>query len=251
MTDFYDRMAPFYHLIYQDWNGSIQSQTRQLVRIIEERWGLAAINSILDVSCGVGTQALGLAKWGFQVTASDLSTKAIVRAREEADQRGIDIDFSVCDMRQAYIYHHRQFDLVVSCDNSITHLLTDDDILLALRQMYQCIRPGGGCILTVRDYDNEERGVGMVKSYGLREEKGTRFIIFQVWDFMGDIYDLSMYFIVDDHQSNESITHVMRTKYYAIGTAQLLGLMHQAGFMSVERLDRVFFQPVLVGTKKE
>jgi hypothetical protein len=60
-----------------------------------------------------------------------------------------------------------------------------------------------------------------------------------------------MYFVVDDHQSNEPITHVMRTKYYAIDAARLLDLMHQAGFMSVERLDGVFFQPVLVGTKKE
>ena len=46
-------------------------------------------------------------------------------------QRAVAIDFSLCDMRSAYAHHRRQFDVVVSCDNSITHLLNDDDLLLA------------------------------------------------------------------------------------------------------------------------
>ena len=244
-------MAPSYHLVYQDWNGSIESQARNLVKIVEQQWGLSDVKSVLDVSCGIGTQAIGLAGRGFQVTGSDLSVEAITRARKEADQRGVKISFSVCDMRQAYEHHRRQFDLVISCDNSITHLLTNDDVLLALIQMYQCTRRGGGCLLTVRDYDKEERGSGIVKLYGLREDKGTRFLIFQVWDFVGDIYDLSMYFIADDHRSSVPETQVMRSRYYAIGTDQLLGLMLEAGFRAVERLDGVFFQPVLVGTKQE
>jgi 2-polyprenyl-3-methyl-5-hydroxy-6-metoxy-1,4-benzoquinol methylase len=145
-TDFYDQMAPWYHLVYQDWNGSIERQAEQLAGVMEQRWGIAKVESILDVSCGIGTQALGLARRGFQVTASDLSGKAIARAREEADQRGIKIDFSVCDMREAYLHHRRQFDLVISCDNSITHLLSDDDILLALGQIYRCTRPGAAAL---------------------------------------------------------------------------------------------------------
>lgn len=163
MSDFYDRIAPLYHLVYQDWNASIESQARQLVKIIEQQWRLSEVQSVLDVSCGIGTQALGLAERGLQVTGSDLSAEAVARARKEAEQRGVKISFSVCDMRHAYEHHRRQFDLVISCDNSIPHLLTNDDILLALSQIYQCTRPGGGCILTVRDYDNEERGPGIVK----------------------------------------------------------------------------------------
>ena len=150
-------------------------------------------------------------------------------------------------MRAAHVHHRRPFDVVISCDNSITHLLTDDDLLLALRQMYDCARPGGGCLLTVRDYDREERGKGLVKPYGVREECGKRYIIIQVWDFVGDIYDLAMYFVVDDRTSEQLVTHVMRTQYNAIGTDHLLALMGRAGFTRVERLDGCFYQPVLVG----
>jgi SAM-dependent methyltransferase len=249
MSDFYDRMASLYHLIFADWDVSIERQAEQLSSIIHERWG-AGSQTILDVSCGIGTQAIGLAKRGFIVTASDLSAGAIARAKAEARQRTVEIDFSVCDMRVAHDDHHRQFDVVISCDNSITHLLDDHDLLRALRQMYDCTRPGGGCLLTVRDYDREERGTGLIKPYGVREESEKRYVIFQVWDFADDLYDLAMYFVVDDQSSSEIVTHVLRTRYNAIGTDRLLSLMCEAGFTTTERLDGRFYQPVLVGSRQ-
>jgi SAM-dependent methyltransferase len=249
MSDFYDRMASLYHLIYQDWEASIERQAGQLVSIIEERWG-PGCRTVLDVSCGIGTQALGLAQRGIAVTASDLSAGAISRARAEAQRRALQIDFSVCDLRAVRDHHRRQFDVVISGDNSVTHLLNDDDLLLALRQMHACTRPGGGCLLTVRDYDQEERGSGLVKPYGVREEGGKRYVIFQMWDFVGEVYDMSMYFVVDDRASGQLVTHVMRTRYNAVGTGHLLALMRRAGFTKVERLDGRFYQHVLVGNRE-
>jgi hypothetical protein len=114
----------------------------------------------------------------------------------------------------------------------------------------QCARPGGGCLLTVRDYDREARGAGLVKPYGVREEGGKRYVIFQVWDFHGHVYDLAMYFVVVDRASEQLATHVMRTQYNAVGTDQLLALMRRAGFTATERLDGRFYQPVLVGKRE-
>jgi hypothetical protein len=73
--------------------------------------------------------------------------------------------------------------------------------------------------------------------------------LFQVWDFTGDIYDLALYVVIDDPHAAQPMTHVMRSRYYAIGTDHLLALMEQAGFTSVTRLDGRFFQPVLIGDK--
>jgi SAM-dependent methyltransferase len=249
MSEFYDRLASLYHLIYPSWDESIDRQAEQLDAIIKERWGPDA-RSVLDISCGIGTQSIGLAKRGFNVTGSDLSAPAIARAKAEASRRSVAIDFSVCDMRAASEHHARQFDVVISADNSITHLLSEDDLLSGLRQIYDCTRPGGGCLLTVRDYDREPRGTGLIKPYGVREEAGQRYVLFQVWDFVGDIYDMAMYFIVDDRESPQLVTHVMRTTYNAIGTDTLLSLMRRASFSAVERLDGRFYQPVLVGTRE-
>ncbi|CAF5083194.1 unnamed protein product, partial [Rotaria sp. Silwood1] len=196
------QLCPFYHVIFEDWNASIERQGSQLKNIIESNW--PQHKTILDVSCGIGTQTIGLSKNGYQVTASDLSENEIERAKKEAQQRGqINISFSVCDMRRAFTHHGGNFDIVISCDNSIPHLLTDEDILLALKQMYSCLRPGGGCLITVRDYDREQRGgKNIVKPYGKAKiENDKRYVALQVWDFdeqNSQYYDFTLYIIEED-----------------------------------------------------
>jgi SAM-dependent methyltransferase len=179
MIDFYDQPSPFYHLIYEDWEANIAWQAERLSRIIRAQWG-EHVTSVLDVSWGIGTQSLGLARLGFQVTASDLSPEAIARAKKEATARGLRIPFSVCDMREAFRHHGGGFDLILSCDNSVPYLLSDEE----------------------------------------------------------------------DMQSGVAKTHVMRSRYYAISPHHLLELMEQGEFAEVRRLDDVFYQPVLVRTKK-
>ncbi len=247
MTSFYDQLAPFYHLVYPDWKASVRRQGEQLAAVIAAEW--PGSKTVLDVSCGIGTQAIGLAMQGFSVRASDLSEKEVERARREAGGSGVHIDFSVCDMRNALAHHGPGFDVVVSCDNSLPHLLTDQDLLLALTQMAGCVAVGGGCLVTVRDYDKEERGRNLVKPYGVRIEDGHRYLLFQVWDFEGDRYDLTFFFVAENLSTGEVKTHAMRSSYYAVTTGRLCELMEQAGFKSVRRLDGVFFQPVLVGTR--
>lgn len=248
MIDFYDALSPFYHIIYRDWNSAVETQANQLSDIISEYWD-EQIKDILDASCGIGTQAIGLAAKGYNVTASDISPKSIERAKAEAQLRNLSIKFTVGDMRQLYDQQQTQYDLVISCDNSVPHLLNDQEILQTLKQMYACTRVGGGCLITMRDYDKEPRGKGIVKPYGIREEAEKRYFIFQVWDFNGDIYDLSMYFIEDQPQSTTAETYIMRSQYYALSPNRLMQLMEIAGFCSVTRRNDVFFQPVLLGKK--
>jgi SAM-dependent methyltransferase len=245
--DFYDKMAPFYHMIYADWEQTIERQAAQLDKLIRENWG-NEVQTILDVSCGIGTQALGLARLNYQVTASDLSEAAVERAKQEAQKRGVTIPFSVADMRQAYSHHQQQFEVVISCDNAVPHLLTDADILQAFGQFYECVRPGGGVLITVRDYEKEKRQT-QIKPEKTRVEDGSRYILFQVWEFEGEIYEMSMYVVRDD-RSATCKTQVMRAKYYAVGTTRLLALLEEAEFEDVKRVDGAYYQPVLVGTRK-
>lgn len=246
MSNFYDQLTPFYHLIHQDWNASIVRQAEQLSALIKVEWPNS--RTVLDISCGIGTQAIGLAMHGYTVTASDLSRNEIERAKIEAAKRNVDIAFSVCDMRRASAHHGTGFDVVICADNSLPHLLTDQEILGALREMRACLRVGGGCLITVRDYEREERGRNLVKPYGVRVENGQRYLLFQVWDFDGDHYDLTFFFVEENIATQEVKTHAMRSRYYAISTARLVELMQHAGFTNVRRLDGLFYQPVLVGT---
>jgi SAM-dependent methyltransferase len=247
-VDFYDKMAPFYHLIFpQGFDASIERHGSAVDAIIRDNFGPSA-DTVLDVSCGIGTQALGLALLGYQVTASDLSPKAVARAKQEASRRNLSIDFSVADMREASTLHTRRFHIVLSADNSVPHLLTDDDISAAFNSFYQCSKPGGGCIITVRDYEKEDTLNSNLFTYGLRNQDGMRYLVFQVRDPDGHFLDISMYFVEDDG-SDTPKTHVMRGRYYAVTIPRLMQLLESAGFVDVARNDGAYFQPVITGRR--
>jgi len=61
MTDsFYDALAPYYHLIYPDWEASSKRQSEALAALLNE-FGIRPGARLLDAAAGIGTQALGLA----------------------------------------------------------------------------------------------------------------------------------------------------------------------------------------------
>jgi SAM-dependent methyltransferase len=243
---FYDNLAPFYDLIFSDWGQSIERQGSQLSQILNEH-GVSSGAAILDVSCGIGTQAIGLARLGYLVTGSDLSLREIERARQEAAQRQVRLDLSVADMRNVFDHHKRQFDVVLSGDNSIPHLLADDEILKALRQFFMCTKPGGLCLITLRDYEKEDLQDKKIRPYGVHDRDGTRYLMFQVWDVEVPHYQVSMYYTED--RSGECSSLVFRTKYYMVAIDRLKELMIEAGFSGICRVDGKFYQPVIIGRR--
>ena len=79
---FYDELAPYFHLIHPDWEKSVARQGEQLDTLIQEV--VPGARTVHDAACGVGTQALGLAARGYKVTASDIASTAVERARRES-----------------------------------------------------------------------------------------------------------------------------------------------------------------------
>jgi SAM-dependent methyltransferase len=244
-ADFYDALAPFYHFIFPDWDASIARQAAALDAVIRAELGDGA-RTVLDAASGIGTQSLGLAALGYAVTASDVSPGAVRRLRDEADRRGLAIDATVADMRDAWDAHGRTFDVVLCADNALPHLPADDDILQALRQFRRCTAPGGICLVSIRDYDAIDLQAARVHPHGTHEEDGVRWVLFQVWDPRPPLYETSFY-IVEDRRGGDVRTRVMRAMYYAVPVPRLMELMRQAGFADVRRLDGAFYQPLVVG----
>ena len=243
---FYDELAPLYHLVYEDWETSIVRQGRTLAALIAENWGAGA-HAVLDAALGIGTQSLGLLASGFRVTGSDLSVGAVTRARREAIMRHLPLLSLVADFR-ALPVRSAAFDVVLLCDNSLPHLDSEAYIQEALAECYRCVRRGGGCLISMRDYESPPpTGTVEVRPYGERLWAGRRYHLRQVWTWRGPRYDLS--FEITPGDGAEGGTTVLKTSYLAIPIEQVAGLMRTVGFENVGRVDGRFFQPVLVGTR--
>ena len=247
--DFYDALAPFYHLIYPDWEASVARQGAALDAVIRAELGDGA-RTVLDVAAGIGTQSLGLAALGHGVTASDLSSGAVRRLRDEAARRGLAIDARPGDMRGVWDAHGRAFDVVLCADNALPHLLADDDILHALREFRRCTAPGGICLVSIRDYGTIDLQAQRVHPHGVREADGARWVLLQVWDPDPPLYETSFY-VIEDRGPDGVETRVMRAVYYALPVPRLMELMREAGFDDVRRLDGAFFQPLVVGRRAD
>lgn len=59
---FYDDLAAEYTLLFADWRASVQRQGDVLAALIRQHGG-AEVRAILDAACGIGTQAIGLARY--------------------------------------------------------------------------------------------------------------------------------------------------------------------------------------------
>ncbi len=248
MGAFYDALADDYHLIFLDWDASIERQGAALGAILEAE-GFPPSARVLDCACGIGTQTLGLAGAGYRVHATDISAAAVRRAEAEAGARGIAATFGVADMRHLAGEVDGSFDVVVSADNALPHLLTDEDLDAALTSVGSVLRPGGMLLATTRDYDAirsaSPRPAGDVPRF--LEDGGPRRMVTQAWTWTdAERYRLDHFILVEDGGSWR-VWHG-EANYRAITRAELSGHLDRAGFTGVRwRLpdESGFFQPAV------
>ncbi len=248
---FYDDLAAYYHLIFENWDASMARQGEALVGLIEAQLAQSQPPGarILDAACGIGTQTLPLAARGFRLVARDLSPAAVARLQREADARSLLLDAAVADMRHVGSSVSGSFDVVLAFDNSVAHLLTDDDLRTAFRQFLGALRPGGVFLCSVRDYDKVQRGEPATHSYGVREHHGERFRLRQEW-LWDDPTHYRATFIVERETPDGTVRELcIRSRFYAVSTERLLELMREAGFQDCRRIDETIYQPILTGRR--
>jgi SAM-dependent methyltransferase len=241
-------LAPDYHYIYADWKASIQRQSQALHALIQREAKFPA-KTLLDCSCGIGTQVIGLAQLGYEVHATDLSPKAIERAQVEAAKAGVTIHFGVADLRSLSTQVAGLFDVVLSCDNALPHLLTNVDLDLALQNVRAKLKPKGLFLASLRDYDELIQRRPRSSPPQVVEGAEGRRIIFQVWDWAADgqSYQLHLFLLRQVGSSWQTVERV--TRYRALLREELRERLRQAGFGEAHWYlpeQSGFFQPVVI-----
>jgi SAM-dependent methyltransferase len=166
--------------------------------------------SVLDCSCGWGTQAVPLAKLGWHVTACDVSESNMDDARKYAGEEGVSLDFRICDMRDLAQLFNQQFDWVVSC-YALYEIPTDEDLLQAVRGIHTALKPGGKCYLRFRDMDDL---VDELPRHVFREERRVpngRIIWIQDWEYESESTVIAMDAFLREDERRDPSDHLRWT----------------------------------------
>lgn len=91
------------------------------VQLIEEAAGGLAGKEILDVGCGGGILAEGMAARGARVTGIDLSEKALKVARLHLLESRLQVDYRLCSVEQLAAKGEEGYD-VVTCMELLEHV---------------------------------------------------------------------------------------------------------------------------------
>ena len=187
--------------------------------------GLPPGSPVLDCACGTGWNALALARWGFEVTASDASAAMLARARENAAAAGAELRLVEARWDELPKKLDARFAAVFCLGNSLVHAGRTDGLVRALAAMSSVLRPGGLLLVAGRDFDSEwqpGRRIEMPDRFEAADD--VRCLPIGIWDTPDDFeqpHRLELLFVLERAGHVESRTYTIRYTPYRRTELQL------------------------------
>ncbi|MDR0436722.1 MAG: methyltransferase domain-containing protein [Bacteroidales bacterium] len=246
IVDYYDYFANRYHLILPDVEDSIANQGA-ILRTIVEKYSERTVQTILDCTCGIGIQTISLAKLGYFMYGSDISNAVLEIARYETEKRNLNIPYFQADCRELGKVFAIQFDAIISIDNSLSHLLSENDYIRAFESFYDRLHDGGIFIASFRDYDEivKEKPV-WAYAPRVKKENETTFVTVRNFEWRDDICISHQYFI----ENNSGKVQLFYNTYqqWAITRKAISQIVSKTSFSKCLWLfseETLFYQPIL------
>jgi SAM-dependent methyltransferase len=139
----------------------------------------------IELGCGTGTNAVWLARQGFDVAAVDLSPLAIERAREQANAADVRVRFLVADVLNPPPELTGPFHFFF--DRGCYHVVRRENVAAYLETLRRLTQPGAlGLVLTGNAREPHDPGPPVVREEQIRAEFGPLFDIVQLREFRFD-----------------------------------------------------------------
>jgi SAM-dependent methyltransferase len=150
----------------------IGKPAKELKELVDEKRVLPS--RVIDLCCGTGTDAIFLARRGFDVTAVDISPTALAQAQQKAQQAGVPVRWVLADVLAAP--RLEPFDFIY--DRGCYHVVRDQNLPAYLEAVRRLSRPGSQFLLLAARRELASRDDGPA---GVTEEE-LRFDFLSLFD---------------------------------------------------------------------
>ena len=210
-----------------DWNAQndgIWHEPCEESYFYAERWKREGRKTVLDLGCGLGRHSLLFARYGFEVSACDLSDVAVEQTKSAAEKLGYEINTTQCDMLDLP-YGDDSFDAIFSF-LVISHTDTEG-FKKVLSEIRRVLRPGGAVFLTLCAKDTwsfaEANFPKIDENTVVKDNEGPEknvphfYVDLQdVLGYFGEDYDISTIRHIDNCYAHERIQNNRHYFIYAM-----------------------------------
>ena len=218
----YDILAGFYDLLNRDTDYSEWADG--IVRFLKKN-GVHEGASIADVACGTGRMTVELAKRGYRMLGTDLSSEMLSVAECEASENRLPITFVCQDMTCLEL--GQTFDAMTCCLDSLNYLPTRDALGSFFSRASEHLSMGGYLFFDLNS-EYKFRSIYANNSYVYDEKK-----VFCVWqNFYSErrrLCDFELTFFIKEKDGSYRRECEMQREY-VYSDAEVTELLTNNGF---------------------
>ncbi len=226
------RTHPWWEVFFDDdYLRTVRPPTPEQVArqcdFLERRLRLKPGATLLDVGCGLGLPVIELTSRGYLGVGLDLSLAMLSRASEEAQSRGMRINFLHADMRE--MNFDGSFD-AVTCLGTTLGYFEDEANRKVIERFHRALKPGGTLLLDVVNRDHVIRSQPNLVWF---EGDGCICMEESEFNFFTSRLHVKRTVIID---SGKQLEHEYSLRLYSLH--EIGHMLHSAGFHVLEVTGR-------------
>jgi len=222
-----------YETLSSDYDRFVDWQSRLAIELpfILEKLREGHANRIMDAAAGTGMHAIALAQQGYQCMGADISHGMVERSRINAQAAGVDLRFEEAGFGNlAPVFGAETFDAILCLGNSLPHLLSCDELDMALRDFAACLKPTGMLLIQNRNFDSVVANHERWMEPEAHSEANNQWIFQRFYDFEPDGLLTFNMVILKRHSHDRWTQQVISSRMRPIMKLELMLSLSEAGF---------------------
>ncbi len=229
--------ASYYNKRAEQYDGLNEKNSRSINQLLEKILKEHNVNTVLDLTCGTGSQVFWLVESGFEVVGSDINKNMLKIAKQKAKQKQSKIKFIHGDCRAVCA---GKFDAAITIFNAIGHL-TIEDFKLTIQNINQNLNHGGLYIFDIFNLDYLKSGDNISKLtidwIASTDDQKFREVQFSTISDEGILSSYSTYIYQDNSSSPTRISKGYKNTLQVYSNTQLIEMLEENGFTVLSQTD--------------